>query len=148
MQAGALVAGRLAPCRAVECTAMASTAIPQHSGMYKLPSLRQFSLVARVRCSAALQRRLSQRLDIVATYPEPETEKERSPIDFPQVSTMERRRHQRVPIISQPSTPSKHQIIFFHQLNNSPNPGLIQNRRNGSPPSPPAAPTFFPNLKG
>lgn len=26
-----------------------------------------------------------QRLSIVATYPEPETEKERSPIDFPQV---------------------------------------------------------------
>jgi hypothetical protein len=29
--------------------------------------------------------RQQQRLQVLATYPEPETEKERSPIDYPQV---------------------------------------------------------------
>lgn len=33
---------------------------------------------------ARLQRR-QQRLEVANTYPEPETEKERSPIDYPQV---------------------------------------------------------------
>lgn len=58
-------------------------------GMIRIPSLRQFGspLIARsrrisLRLSASGRRQTTPQ--IVATYPEPETEKERSPIDFPQ----------------------------------------------------------------
>jgi hypothetical protein len=84
-----LAAGRIALPRTTECSSVTSTVVPQHKGLYKLPSLRQFRHIVGMRCSAAQQKKLStKRMEIVATYPEPETEKERSPIDFPQVSLL------------------------------------------------------------
>ncbi len=81
-----LAAGRIALPRTAKSSAIM---IPQHKGIFKLPSLRQFRHNVGMRCSAAQQKKLAKRMEIVATYPEPETEKERSPIDFPQVSLVQ-----------------------------------------------------------
>lgn len=54
--------------------------------IHRLPSLKLFSVGEGLRCHAAAKREPISQLQIVMTYPEPETEKERSPIDFPQVS--------------------------------------------------------------
>jgi hypothetical protein len=56
----------------------------------RLPSLRHFrvgtarSICCRNNVHAAVVSRRRSVLPVVATYPEPETEKERSPIDIPQ----------------------------------------------------------------
>jgi hypothetical protein len=63
----------------------ASSSMPQHVGLCKLPSLRQFRPAKSAPHAAAPGMRAARRLEVVATYPEPETEKERSPIDYPQV---------------------------------------------------------------
>ena len=86
MQTSMLAAGRIALPKATECSSVTSSLVSQHKGLYKLPSLRQFRHNVGMRCSAVQQKKLAKRMEIVATYPEPETEKERSPIDFPQVS--------------------------------------------------------------
>lgn len=56
----------------------------QPSRLQRLSSLRHFSPATRASSAAPAQRQARRALT-VATYPEPETEKERSPIDFPQV---------------------------------------------------------------
>jgi hypothetical protein len=86
MQTSMLATGRIALPRTPGCIPATSRAVPQHKGLYKLPSLSQFRHNVGMRCSAAQHRKLAKGFKIVATYPEPETEKERSPIDFPQVS--------------------------------------------------------------
>ena len=84
-----LAAGRIALPRTTECSVVASTSISQHKGLYKRPALRHFRHNVGMRCSAAQQKKLAKRMEIVATYPESETEKERSPIDFPQISLVQ-----------------------------------------------------------
>ncbi|KAL4518094.1 hypothetical protein Ndes2526B_g01469 [Nannochloris sp. 'desiccata'] len=79
-----LATGRIALRRTTEGSSISSRGAPYHNGLCKLPSLRQFRQNVGMRCSAAQPKKLAKRLEIVATYPEPETEKERSPIDFPQ----------------------------------------------------------------
>lgn len=87
MQTNMLATGRIALRRTTEGSSISSRGAPYHNGLCKLPSLRQFRQNVGMRCSAAQPKKLAKRLEIVATYPEPETEKERSPIDFPQVSS-------------------------------------------------------------
>jgi len=86
MQTYMLATGRIALFRSTGGTLIKSRAVLQHNGLFKLPYLRQFRHNAGMRCSAAQRNKLAKRMETVATYPEPETEKERSPIDFPQVS--------------------------------------------------------------
>jgi hypothetical protein len=68
-----------------ECsTRSKKTTIPSHRGLVLLVPSPLRSRVAKVMgASAATSGRL-ERLEVSNTYPEPETEKERSPIDFPQ----------------------------------------------------------------
>jgi hypothetical protein len=87
MQAGMLSCRRPA---ASSCDiGIAPTTMPQRAHLCKLPSLRQFRLPAPAARAAASSSagRAARRLNVVATYPEPETEKERSPIDYPQVGS-------------------------------------------------------------